>query len=128
MSSVTYRYEQSYSFKKKGIKHTIKEQLIDGEKGLSIMYLKKTGEDFFKLYIKEVEKDKFAVETKEGEKVTESEINEKDLLKLLKTHKLDAFIEFINKERGTYKGKKVSKKVIKLGKKVSKKVSKLDKQ
>lgn len=115
MSSVTYRYEQSYSFKKKGIKHTIKEQLIDGEKGLSIMYLKKTGEDFFKLYIKEVEKDKFTLETKEGEKVTESEINEKDLLKLLKTHKLEAFIEFINKERGTYKGKKVSKKVIKLG-------------
>ena len=30
MSGVTYRYEQSYSFMKKGIKHTIRENVIDG--------------------------------------------------------------------------------------------------
>jgi hypothetical protein len=41
MSKPAYRYEQSYQFLKKGIKHTIREQVVDGEKGLSIMFLKK---------------------------------------------------------------------------------------
>ena len=53
MSSVTYRYEQSYGFKKKGVKHSIKEQVIDGPEGVSVMYLRKEGEeDFYKLYAK----------------------------------------------------------------------------
>ena len=33
---------------------------------------------------------------------------------MLKTHKLETIINYIYKERGTYKGKKVSKKVIKI--------------
>ena len=32
MSTVTYRHENNYSYKKKGVKHVVKEDLIDGEK------------------------------------------------------------------------------------------------
>ena len=35
MSTVTYRHENSYSYKKGGVKHVIKESIVDGEKGLS---------------------------------------------------------------------------------------------
>ena len=45
MSTVTYRHENSYSFKKGGVKHRVKESIIDGEKGLSFHYLNKAGED-----------------------------------------------------------------------------------
>jgi hypothetical protein len=135
MSSVTYRYEQSYSFLKKGIKHTIREQVIDGSKGLSVMFLEKKGDEFYKMYAKETEKDKFEVEEKKGE--TEEPIktiSEKELLKVLSSKKLDAIVNYITKERGTYKGKKITKKALKLkgydlemaggAKKSSKKVSK----
>jgi hypothetical protein len=108
MSKPTYRYEQSYQFNKKGVKHTIREQVIDGEKGLSIMFLKKVGEEFYKLYVKETEKDKFDVKEKVGEKETEKQVNEKDLLKMLKSEKLDSIIEFVTKDRGSYKNKKIS--------------------
>jgi len=133
MSSVTYRYEQNYSFLKKGVKHTIKESVIDGSKGLSVLFLEKKGDDFFKMFVKEVEKDKFETVIKKGEKEEPPKIiSEKDLIKVLKEHKLDTIINYINKERGTYKGKKVSKKAIKISgydmvggvKKTSKKVSK----
>ena len=127
MSSVTYRYEQSYSFKKKGVKHSIKEQVIDGPEGVSVMYLKKVGDDdFYKMYAKESGKDKYTLkETKNG-KDTESEISEKDLLKMIKTLKLDTIADYMTKERGTYKGglvdsKKGSKKSSKKGSKKSSK-------
>jgi len=115
MSGVTYRYEQSYSFMKKGVKHTIRESVIDGTKGLTIMFLEKKGDEFYKVYVKELEKDKFEVVEKKGEEEQPKEtVNEKDLLKMLKTHKLETIINYISKERGTYKGKKVSKKAIKI--------------
>jgi len=115
MSSITYRYEQNYSFVKKGIKHTIKESVIDGSKGLSLVFLEKKGEDFYKMYAKETEKDKFEVSEKKGEKEEPVKtVSEKELIKMLKEHKLDTIINFITKERGTYKGKKVSKKAIKI--------------
>jgi len=54
MSTVTFRHENNKSYKLKGEKHTIKESLIDGEKGLSFMFLKKVGEgDFYKVYVQE---------------------------------------------------------------------------
>jgi hypothetical protein len=124
---------------KKGIKHTIKENVIDGDKGLTVMFLEKKGEEFYKVYIKETEKDKFEVVEKKGEKEEPVQtVSEKDVLKMLKTHKLETIINYITKERGTYKGKKVSKKAIKIAgyeemaggakkrgsKKVSKKASK----
>jgi hypothetical protein len=108
MSKPTYRYEQSYQFNKKGVKHTIREQVIDGEKGLSIMFLKKVGEEFYKLYVKETDKDNFEVKEKIGDKETEKQVNEKDLLKMLKSEKLDAIINFVTTDRKSYKNKKVS--------------------
>jgi uncharacterized Fe-S center protein len=105
-----YRYEQSYQFKKKGVKHTIKHQIFDGPKGLTIMFLKKVGEEFYKLYAKENEKEKgsFTLTEKVGEEETTKVINEKDLLKMLKTEKLEDAINFVTKERGTYKNKRIS--------------------
>ena len=115
MSSVTYRYEQSYSFTKKGVKTTIKESVIDGGKGLSVVFLEKKGDEFYKLYAKETSKDNFELTEKKGEvEQPVQNINEKDLLKMLKTHKLETISNYITKERGTYKGKKVSSKAIKL--------------
>jgi len=114
MSQVTYRYEQNYSFQKKGVKHTVKEQVIDGSLGLTVMYLEKKGDEFYKLYAKETEKEKFELKEKKGEKEEDKVITLKDLLKMLKDKKLDTIINYINKERGTYKGKEVSAKVIKL--------------
>lgn len=116
MSAVKFRYDQNYSFIKKGIKHTIKENVIDGDKGLSVMFLHKQGEDsFYKLYAKEVEKDKYEIIEKNNE-IEEAPItiNEKELLKKLKDRKLETIINYINKDRGTYKGTKVSKVAIKL--------------
>jgi len=115
MSSVTYRYEQSYSFLKKGVKHSIKEQVIDGAKGLSVMYLEKKGEEFYKFYVRETEKDKFELTEKKGEvEQAPKIISEKDLLKMLKEKKLEAILNYVTKERGSYKGKKVSKKALKI--------------
>ena len=115
MSGVTYRYEQKYSFMKKGVKHTIKENVIDGTKGLTIVFLEKKGDELYKMYVKEVEKDKFDVIEKKGDNEQPKEtVNEKDLLKMLKAHKLETIINYMSKERGTYKGKKVSNKAIKI--------------
>ena len=116
MSSVTYRYEQSYGFKKKGVKHSIKEQVIDGPEGVSVMYLKKEGEeDFYKLYAKESGKDKYHIKEQKGKEEEERDVSEKDLLKMLEKLKLDSVVKYITKERGNYKGladsKKPSKKV-----------------
>jgi len=110
MSTVTYRYEQSYSFKKKGVKHTIREQIIDGQKGLSIKFLKKVGDDFYRIYAveKEGDKDKIILKEKMGEKETEKEVTQKDLLKILKAEKLDSMIEYINKNRGSYKNRNIT--------------------
>ena len=116
MSEVTYRYEQNYSFLKKGVKHTVKESVIDGPKGLTVMFLEKKGDDFYKLYAKENEKDKISVQVKEGETDKPEEVvSLKELLSMLKKHKLDTIINYISKERGTYKGLKVRGKKILIG-------------
>ena len=110
MSGPTYKYEQSYSFHRKGVKHTIKQQIFDGPKGLSIMFLKKIGDEFYKLYAKENENDKgtFDINEKIGDKVTDKKVNEKDLLKMLKSEKLEDAINFVTKERNSYKNKRIT--------------------
>jgi hypothetical protein len=108
MSTIKYSYKQNFSFKKNGVKNTIKEQVIDGDKGLSLMYLKKEGDDkFYKVYVKEGDKGTFLVKEKKNDKETESTIDMKELTKMLKTLKLDTITNYVTKERGTYKGKKV---------------------
>merc|ERR1711871_558620 len=131
MSTVTYRHENNHSYKKGGVKHTIKEKLVDGEKGVSFVFLKKVGEDdakFYRLSVQETEKDSFQVREKKGDKESESQMNLKDLMKLVKANKeLGFVVHYMEKERGTYKGKKASKKQVG-GKKKSKKASKKSKK
>ena len=43
--TVTYRHENSYSYKKKGVKHTLKESITDGDLGMSFYFLKKVGDN-----------------------------------------------------------------------------------
>jgi hypothetical protein len=79
------------------------------------MFLEKKGDEFYKLYIKEIEKNKFEVAEKKGENEQPKKmIDEKEVIKMLKPHKLETIINYISKERGTYKGKKVSKRAIKI--------------
>ncbi len=47
MSTIVYRHEHNFSYKKNGVKHVVKEDIIDGEKGLSFHYLNKVGDDKF---------------------------------------------------------------------------------
>ena len=72
MSTVTYRHENSFSFKKGGVKHRVKESIIDGEKGLSFHYLTKAGDDdkkFVSITVRETEKNKFSIKVKKGRKI-----------------------------------------------------------
>ena len=63
MSTVKFRHEHNESYVLKGVKHTVKESIIDGDKGLSFMFLRKIGEDdFYKVYAQEVEGGKFKVQ------------------------------------------------------------------
>merc|ERR1711991_330280 len=132
MSTVTYRHENNHSYKKGGVKHTIKEKLVDGEKGVSFVFLKKVGEDdakFYRLSVQETEKDSFQVREKKGDKESESQMNLKDLMKLVKANKeLGFVVHYMEKERGTYKGKKAKKASKKSSKKASKKGSKKSKK
>ena len=97
MSTVTFRHERNESYKLKGVKHTVKESIIDGEKGLSFMFLKKVGEDekdFYKLYAQEKEGGKFMVQEKKDGKESESEMSEADVKKMLKGNKDFDFVRF----------------------------------
>ena len=108
MSTVTFRHENNKSYKLKGVKHTVKESLIDGEKGLSFMFLKKVGEgDFYKVYAQEnKETGKYTVKEKKGEKEETMELSEAEVKKMVKANKdLDFVKEYMEKLRGTYKGK-----------------------
>ena len=54
MSTITFRHELSTTDKNsKNEKRTVKESLIDGPLGLSVMYLKKEGGSFYRLSVKE---------------------------------------------------------------------------
>ena len=114
MSSITYRYDQSYQFTKKGVKNSISEKVIDGTLGLTIVYSVKKGDEYTKIYVKEISKDKFKLVETVGEKESEKEISSKELIAMLKKNKLDTIVEYVAKDRGTYKGKKVSKKMLKI--------------
>ena len=105
MSSITYRKENSRSFKLKGVKHLVKESIIDGEKGLSFMFTTKEGDKFHRISVKETEKDKFSLKEKEDDKETEKMIDMTELKKMLKSNKDLAFVkDFVENERGNYKG------------------------
>ena len=107
-STVKFRHEHNQTYKLKGVKHTIKELIIDGDKGLSFMFLKKVGEEqknFYKIYANEVEAGKFSVKETKGEKETETEMSEADVKKMLKGNKdLDFVRTWWEEKRGSYNG------------------------
>ena len=110
MSTVTFRHENQKSFKQKGVKHLIKESIIDGEKGLSFVFTKKSGDKFTRIHVKETSKDNFEVKEKIDEKETTKEIDMPELKKMLKSNKdLDFVKNYVDSERGSYKGKSSNK-------------------
>ena len=114
MSTVTYRHENSFSFKKGGVKHRVKESIIDGEKGLSFHYLNKAGENdknFISITVRETEKNKFSVRVKRGDKTDDSEVDLTGLMKFIKGNKSLEFVDkFLSKERGQYGRRRRSRK------------------
>merc|ERR1711991_634857 len=135
-SGPTYRHEHSKSFKEGGVKFTVKEELKYGELGLSFRFLQKAGDDnskFYMINVKEGPKGKYAMTEKKGDKQTESEIDEKALMKIIKGNKSLAFVAAFladpkkDKYKGKY-GKKPSKKASKKASKKSKKASKKSKK
>jgi len=115
MSTVTYRHDNSMSFKKNGDKHVLREKLIDGEKGLTFHYLKKEGEKkFYSITVKEIAKDSFDITIKNGEETKEDKTDIVGLTKLIKATPGLKFVDiFLSKDRKMYKsrGKKSSKKI-----------------
>ena len=104
MSTVTFRHENQKSFKLKGVKHLVKESIIDGEKGLSFVLTKKAGEKFHRIYVKETSKDKFELKEKVDEKETTREIDMVEVKKMLKVDKDLGFVkDYVENERGSYK-------------------------
>ena len=111
-STVTYRHDNSMSYKKNGEKHALKENLIDGEKGLSFHYLKKEGEKkFFSISVKELSKDRYSVKIKDGDKSDDKEMNMADLAKVIKSNPGLKYVDnFLSKDRSVYKGRKTARK------------------
>ena len=110
-SGPTYRHEHSKSFKKGGVKFTTKEELKYGELGLSFRYLQKAGDDdskFYMINVKEGPKGKYSMVEKKEEKQTESEIDEKALMKIVKGNKALEFVAtfLADPNKDKYKGKK----------------------
>jgi hypothetical protein len=112
MSTVTFRHENNYSYKKGGVKHVIKEEIIDGEKGLSFHYLKKSGEDkFHSITVRQSgTEDNYSVRQKVGDKSSDSNMTLADLSKMIKSMKELKFVAEYLPERGTYNGKRKSSK------------------
>ena len=63
-----YRFEHNRSYMLNDKKHVIKENLIDGEKGLSFRLTTKAGEKFHRIDVKQAGDDKFLLKEKVNEK------------------------------------------------------------
>lgn len=103
MSSVFYRYENSQTMVKKGVKHVVKESIIDGtQTGISFEFLEKTGEDkFYRVKVKQLESGNYEVkEKKNNDDETTKEVKESDLMKMISGNKSLKFVEtYMKKER-----------------------------
>ena len=123
MSLVVFRYENNKQFKKNGVGYTLKESIIEGDRGLSFSLTKKEGNNFYRISARETSKDMFNIREKKGDNETSIDKGLADVKKMISENKDLLFIKnYIEKERGTYKGKE--KKTISGGAKKSKKSSK----
>ena len=129
MSTVFYRLENNLSKVKDNVKHVIKSNVIDGEKGLSFLFLEKKGDSFYMVKAKELEDGSFEVKEKKGENEEVKNLSKTDVMNMIKKDKNLIFVnEYVSKERSKLKGgkrrkstKKSSKKMSRSKKKVSKK-------
>ncbi len=121
MSTIVFRRERNDTYKLNGVKHVIKEDIIDGEKGLSFHYLSKVGEDkFHSITVRQIAgEDKFSVRQKIDDKTDDSEMSLSELEKMVKKMKELKFVADYMSERGKYKSRKSSKKISKKYKKNS---------
>jgi len=102
MSTVTFRHELSTTDKNsKNEKRTIKESIIDGPLGLSVMYLKKEGGSFYRLSVKEdKETGKYVGTEKKDEDEKEINMSMADFKKMVSANKHLHFVkEYIDNRR-----------------------------
>merc|ERR1712166_1177849 len=113
---------------KNGNKSVKKEMLIDGEKGLSVSFLYKDGDDeknFYKVFFRSEDDKMFSVTEKKGEKETTKEMTKAEFEKMVKGDKNLEFAHlYMTKGASALKGKKSKKKSSKKSKKKSSKKSK----
>uniref|UniRef100_A0A6C0J693 Uncharacterized protein n=1 Tax=viral metagenome TaxID=1070528 RepID=A0A6C0J693_9ZZZZ len=103
-STLVYRHSQSFSKLIKGVKHSIKEDLMDGKKGLSFHYLNKVGDSkFFSITVKQTAEDNFSVRSKTDDNQTDTDVNMVGLMKIIKENKDLAFVnKYITDDQGKY--------------------------
>jgi hypothetical protein len=130
MSTVKYRHEFNKTFMVDGVKHLVKEKLIDGSSnGLSFELTLKEGNKFHRVSVKQLEENKYLVKEKIDEKnIPDKDFSLTDLKKMIKDNKNLGFVQdFLKNNKTSMKGgtKKKSKKASKIvSKKTSKKPSK----
>lgn len=102
--SVLYRFENLVKYKKDGVSYLEEMQLIDSEVGLSFKYIKKDGDkDFYKIETRKPINGVYKVTETKNKEVETMEINDEELLKLLKMDKNLKFVEdYIKKDRNKY--------------------------
>jgi len=121
--TITYSFETSTMTNMGGKKNKETKSIVDGDKGVTIYFLRKTDSDFKK--VKVIEKEgKFNVMVKVGEGEGEGKTTEMDEKEFLKMAKADEDLDFVT----SYMKKRLrggAKRVVKKGsKKASKKMSK----
>jgi hypothetical protein len=123
--TVTYSFESNVMTNLNGEKTREKKSIVDGDKGVTVYYLRKTDSNFKK--VRAMEKDGvFAVSMKIGEDETTKDMDESEFLKMAKKDEdLDFVVSYMKKRlRGGAKRtvRKTSKVVKKTSKKTSRKV------
>merc|ERR1711903_184849 len=122
--AVVFRHENNQKYTVKGVSTTVKESIIDGDLGMSFKYLKKVGDEFYRIQGK-FENGKYQVSIKKGDDESTQEVDEKSLLAMLKKQKELAFVlEYLTKLRKKYSAKGGKRKKKSKKSKKSKKKSK----
>jgi hypothetical protein len=98
MSGITYRYTNEIVKMIKGVKHLIKQSIIDGDKGMSFMLTTKAGDKFHRIYVKKVGDDSYSLTEKKDEKETEKTVSLADVNKMVKADDSLDFVERYFKE------------------------------
>ena len=98
MSGITYRYTNEIVKMIKGVKHLIKQSIIDGDKGMSFMLTTKAGDKFHRIYVKKVGDDSYSLTEKKDEKETEKTVSLADVTKMVKADDTLDFVERYLKE------------------------------